>query len=463
MTLADDGTISSGVLQQIIFVDQYGIRPVCPFFELHAEWTTSGGQRQAGPVTIDVLDQLHKSVTDITWSLDLANLKAYHYTYDQADRINASVVIPGDETRRIELIGSSPANVDQPLIPKGSRVSLGSVQVARPSAAFPEIRIRFYAPAGRIFGPTNLHERIDALPHKPENSEWQGFRLPESQLVLNPKSSWANYVPSGATLGPFRNRDYRNTPAGLLATVIEESTPSGDPVSRSLGLIDDVSDGLITCYLTISGKKFTACARIVVGPPDFSPTSRTPVSLADNLADRQDRASVRSDGWTAEEVKEVVLDLFERAFETSDLMHKDYQNSRSRITNIDEYESRKMTSMLDRDQVEALLWPIPEKAAVTAGRIPALSLSETGTRKHRRQAALEYLEDRFRENPSLFEEWIRRPNEPNPYFDKGMPALMRGSDGRPFHLTRRQWELLRLWIDKLRASAPFSGPVRRGT
>ena len=52
------------------------------------------------------------------------------------------------------------------------------------------------------------------------------------------------------------------------------------------------------------------------------------------------------------------------------------------------------------------------------------------------------LEDRLREAPDLMDRWLRPPLDPNPFFDRRMPALMRGSDGRPIHLTRRQYELL---------------------
>jgi len=91
--------------------------------------------------------------------------------------------------------------------------------------------------------------------------------------------------------------------------------------------------------------------------------------------------------------------------------------------------------------------------------VNAMALTESGTAKHRRYALLEYLEDRFRENPGLFEQFIRRPVDPSPYWDRRMPAFMRGSDGRPIHLTRRQWEIFRQWIRLLQEEAAAAGPV----
>ena len=98
---------------------------------------------------------------------------------------------------------------------------------------------------------------------------------------------------------------------------------------------------------------------------------------------------------------------------------------------------------------------------VLQGAADPLVLSHTGTRKHRRQAALQYLEDHFRDNPALFRRWIRTPLDSSQYFDRRMPALMRGSDGRPYHLTRRQWEIIRMWIGRIGGPAKAAGVRRR--
>jgi hypothetical protein len=175
------------------------------------------------------------------------------------------------------------------------------------------------------------------------------------------------------------------------------------------------------------------------------------MSLADNLADREDREGPRAGQWTMDELREIVLDIFERAFETSSLMNKDYQNTRSHGDNRNRFIDMGTTAPFDREDIEAMLWPdvMKDLKPLTEGKADAEELSGAGVRKHRRYAAIAYLEDRFRENPELFHQWIRRPLDPNPFFDQRMPALMRGSDTRPWHLTRRQWEIVRLWIQKL--------------
>jgi hypothetical protein len=81
-----------------------------------------------------------------------------------------------------------------------------------------------------------------------------------------------------------------------------------------------------------------------------------------------------------------------------------------------------------------------------------MPVSQLGQRKHRRYNAIEYLRDRLKEEPDLIEKWLRLPRDNEPLFDRRMPALMRGSDGQPMHLTRRQYQLIRLWAGRQHGS-----------
>jgi hypothetical protein len=471
LTLGEDGGVRSSQPHELRFRDEEGIRPVCPFFELHGTWE-EGGTTKSGPITAQLLASLGGSLDALTWEVRTCNLKAFHYTYLEGDRVEARVTLAGADTQRKVLAGVSPAPGEggERLVPEGAALPMGAVQLARPDADHAEVRLRFYAPRGLIYGPTDLAARMAATdfdfeiaPGQRPNAEYRGFGLPAERLILNPASSWARYIPELATLGPLGGGDYRNTPGGLLATLFEKIPwLDGQPVmERSLGLLDDVSDGLVSCTLRLGGATLTAVARVVVGPPDFAPANRPPVSLADALADREDRASPR-EGWTKEELNEVVIDILERAFEASSLMHKDYQNFRSHRTNSSTLVELGPMSPFDDEDVRAMLWPAADLNTVVEGRSSAMALSEVGVRRHRRNLAAEFLEDRFREAPQLFEQWIRRPVDRNPFFDRRMPALMRGSDGRPLHLTRRQWEIFRAWIDALEADTSAAGPSPRG-
>ena len=446
-----DGTPRDVTPDRIIFRDANGIRPVCPYFELHGLWTHNGRHGQ-GPITKRILDQSGIKLSDITWNVHCAQLKAFHYTYDEADRIDAHVKLSGNDTRRHALEGRSPAHAKQPLVLKNEHVPLGGVQLARPTGEFPEIRLRFHAPAGFAYGPTNISARIKrASASLANNREWKRFLLPPKRRILNARSSWATFVLERSTLGPFKGDDARNLPAYLFA-FLRVGGDEDTAQYHALGMVDDVSDGVIACTLRSGKRTLRAIARVVVGPPDFGPTSRPPISLADNLADRTDRSAARNkNAWTLDELRDIVGDIFERAYETSDLVHKDYQNVRCHSENEATLGDLGRTSPYESEDVDHMLWEniVANRAAVRRGQATAFQLSEGGERKHRRYNAVEYLEMRFRENPELFKTWIRKPLDPNPYFDKRMPALMRGSDTRPWHLTRRQWELVRLWIDKL--------------
>src|SRR5258705_7342352 len=97
---------------RVVFRDQYGIRPVCPYFELHGTWTENG-RHKSGPVTAQVLDKFGVKPKDIAWDIHCAQLKAFHYTYDDADRIDAMLQLRGDDTTRHTLEGRSPARAKQ--------------------------------------------------------------------------------------------------------------------------------------------------------------------------------------------------------------------------------------------------------------------------------------------------------------------------------------------------------------
>lgn len=462
LDLDENGNVSQCRPDRIVFRDKDGIRPVCPYFELHGAWIVKG-RKASGPITRDVLKRLGLAPKDIAWNIHVANLKSYDYTFKKGDRIDAVLQLNGADTKRHTLEGRSPKNTKRPLVPKGAFVPLGAVQIANPSDDFPEIRLRFYAPGGHTYAPTNLATRIAHLDHKlADNREWRELVIPPERRILNPKSSWATFVLERSTLGPFGGSDVRHLPWNMFATLLVG--PNADSAeNHALGLVDDTGDGVIACTLRVRRRAFTACARIVVGPPDYAPANRTPVSLADNLADRADRKSPRGKSWTMEELREVVHDIFERAFETSDLSNKDYQNMRCHDDNSSMLDDMGGTAQFDREEVEAMLWPniADDMEALRQGKADPHGLADLGRRTHRRYVSPQYLEDRFRENPELFHQWIRRPLDPNPFYDRRMPALMKGPDSRPFHLTRRQWEIVRLWVRTLQENAPTPRASRR--
>lgn len=471
LTLAEDGTVSSDVPNTVVFRDDDGAwRPVCPFFELHGSWDLDG-QSHEGPITKAVLADNGFSLLDLRWTVTLGNLKAYHFTLDEGDRISATVTIEGDDTTRNTLVGSSPDEPGrEPLIPAATPMPMGEVQLAKPTDddSFPELRLRFYPPKGLTYGPASLPQKLAAaadprldpsvnpqadLRTWEHNAEWFGYELPPAQQVVNPNARWAQLNLDTEGPPPAGAGDPRNAPGGLSASLYELRGGPQDAVANriSMGLVDDVSDGVVQC--SVGG--LVAIARIAVGPPDFAPMNRPLTSLQDGLADRMLRGDVRDNPPGDAELEAIVADIFERALETSDLMNKDAQNDRARGTNFDRedpantdlpnplpgFESNPRNTLWASSNDRVTARPAPAGSL----QVDAMPVSFKGQRSHRRYNSIEYLRDRLREEPDLIEKWLRPARDPSPFFDRRMPALMRGSDGDPMHLTRRQIEMIRLW------------------
>jgi hypothetical protein len=479
------------------FKDGDAFRPVCPFFELHAEWEIEG-KVGTGPLTKDVLDELDVSLEALTWRVEVSNLKAFHMTKSEGDRVGATLEISARDNIRHELQGESPTGAGA-LVPTGRHISLGHVQVTQPTEKFPELRVRFTPPAGKVYAPRNFAERIRQLemPAKPDdaaaeaspasakvpdlmamliqrvlqyNAVWDGFVLPEEQCLLNPDAAWTKYrmiswdelltqiprlLPQGAELKALLDSpgngselirllrgprvDVGSLPPSIFAFAVEQPR---DFVS--LGMIDDTSDGTISVELAAKDDQpaVKALARIVVTLPSFAPDRRLPVSIADGLIDRTDRQSVRNPGWVTGDNRDKadaeVADLLDRAYETAGLQNIDALADFARQQN--EVVAIRQGTPLTEEKSDELLWH--GKKLVTVEPLPLTALA---LQRHRRNSARLVFEMFALETKKWFERTMREPAGPDRYYNKRMPGLMCGFDRRPIHLTRRQYELLRAW------------------
>jgi len=123
-------------------------RPVCPWFEVHGRWTI-GGQTASGPITAEVLRDCGVDVGQVRWSIEVANRKAYNMTLSDGDVIAAGLEIAGDDTTAKPLLATSTGS--NPLVLATHPLPFGTVQVARLSPAFPELRFRFSPPVGTTY------------------------------------------------------------------------------------------------------------------------------------------------------------------------------------------------------------------------------------------------------------------------------------------------------------------------
>nr|MDJ0893862.1 hypothetical protein [Alphaproteobacteria bacterium] len=420
-------------------------RPVCPWFELHGEWEING-ETFEGPITKEVLRACGVETMDkVRWSVEVANRKAYNMTLSRGDIVTARV--PDDPDERATLAGdiTSPQQLngkskdfgpgELPLVLSGKSIPMGQIQLSKPSSQFPGfqgLRLRFTPPTGAVYGPGDLSSRTD---------DWKGLDIiqdPDRFLILNDQARWSQWV---------KGDDNRTVPRDQFAHVVVGSANR----LRSLGLIDDFSDGIITCQIG----DHAAHARIVVGPPDYAPDRRHPVTLADNLKDRVDRDDVHDvyANVSDEEFSRDIEDLFQRIWETVGLVNLDGQNfaAQTREFGRPPFDTSRIDFQLDGN---------------------VLPLTKHARRMHRRLGSTEVVEDVFRERKARSEDQARRNESPRsldqllnqppqPNGDLGqdrdgrrnsfgkMPALMRGSDFRPLHLTRRQQTVLKEWIRRL--------------
>ena len=499
LRVAEDGTVSPHQPLQtdsVIFKDDEGFRPVCPFFEVHAEWQLDGGEKEEGPLTEAVLERFGLSVDKLKWRVEVFNLKAFHLTDSEGDRIAAWVEIPAGDFTRHRLEGRSVGK--QPLVPPGTHIPLGTVQATRRSGDFPEFRLRFTPASGKVYAPTDLADRVAKL-EQPKakvpitgieaaraelanggdpkavfrdfmlvnNLVWRDFKLPADQCLLNPAAEWPKYnligvddllarLPSllprfadvmalsghgdrsellRALLGPYKN--VGNLPPSLFAFAAEPPN-----ILASLGMVDDMGDGTISFEL---GDDLKATSRIVIAPPMYAPDRRLPVSLADGLADRVDRASVRNLQWVEgvnrADADAEVHDLLDRAYETAGLQNVDAAADFLRQENSN--RALRRDSPLTQQQAADLLWHTDKVTSVHA-----LPLSALAWQRHRRNTTRLFFENFVRETKGWFGRWIRPPADPQKFYDKRMPGLMRGFDRHPLHLTRRQYELLKAWAKR---------------
>jgi hypothetical protein len=498
---------SAADIEEIIFKDGDHIRPVCPFFELWGAWDEDD-RIMTGPVTPEVLATSGKRAADLEWCIEFRNDKAHHWTQAVGDQVIATVELRGDDYTPKPLLGRSPLDKGNPLVPPSQSVPLGSVQLTRPNTAFREFRLRFTPGAGKAYAPANLMQRLGKLQYPAEdekppagmvdfvwglirlNNQWKGFTLPPEQCILNPDAEWPKYRlfteldvepavfgASGRWVtvqsldsdqnqselmrfllgGASDSADVRNLPPGLYARVAEPPK-----LLASLGMIDDFGDGVITCSLKGVG---VARARIVSGPPDFAPDRRPPVSLADGLADRTKRAEVRDPGWVLDDQADLaeleIQDMIARAYETMGLANIDATNDYFEGENVS--RAKRDNPSADPGAVRRKLWtddtPVDDDpgARIFLPRdknwANPLRLTEMGRDAHRRNTASMLFRALVLKNPDFMEKWVRVPAGPDRYYDRKMPGLMRGGDRMPLHLTRRQYDLLANWVRSLHASA----------
>ncbi|MGX5854087.1 hypothetical protein ACWKW6_10605 [Dyadobacter jiangsuensis] len=370
--------------------------PVAPFLEVFA--ITDEQPDRLVPLTVDLLKKAGHELEDVSWDVQVGNIKIFRRTNDENDKMYAKI---GDiRSHELKPLLAQCANFIE-----GKTLPLGFVQFIKPTPDFPEIRFRFTPAAGKVYGSSlvrfnNGKEQVDPV--------FAGRRDDPILYDIN-KGKWRGYSET-STPNPL----YTN-PAQIFAGY---SDANGNQVSW--GYLDDECDGFVTVKLTgRDGKPLYAKAHISAGPPAYAPDTLPIRVVSDEL--EQILKGTDVDGEvTIEEAEEIVR----RAFETIRLMN-------TAIMNGNAYEGKlNVASTMVRQNTNDF------------GRLyePIMATSLVDN------MALQVLHERVFAGLSTgaspwFEDLLRKPEEIGDLSAKAlrkMPALMRGADGRSLTFTKRQ-------------------------
>lgn len=277
----DTGEIKALVTpERVAFrAEQQRVRPVAPFLELWARFEDDG---DLVPLTAAHLAALDLTPAAVTWSVHVANIKAYRRTGDPNDRVEARATFADHAAHALSgLCGNFKA---------GKELPLGSVRYLKPTDAFPEIRLRFTPAEGKVYGPDKGDRYIADDVYDAGKGHWKGYADDDS----NPRIT---------------------IPGEIYAT---------DAGGKSLGYLDDECDGYVEARLALRGRTLGALARVAVGPPTFAPDGLPVRTVHDELNQALLGPDV-GEPVTDDEVKDIVR----RALETVRLQNTEVLNRAS--------------------------------------------------------------------------------------------------------------------------------------
>ncbi|WP_138467266.1 hypothetical protein [Poseidonocella sp. HB161398] len=497
--------------ERIVFKDgKERVKPVAPFFELWARVQARSGKVTAEPVTPALLARFGTRIHDLQFIVTAANRKAQARTKRAADAAIARVVFRADSYARHMLDAVSPHTEGEvQLVRPDAPLPLGHVQTFLTEPPEPgdryrldQVRLRFTPGKGDSFGPPEASEAVasplapgDFVPHVTEYGRIHRMTRPENR-ILSSGSPWLGYS-FGADTSP------------KWPTPMDSYDGARIDPGRSWGLIDDTCDLVIEARIAVAGHLLSTHARAFAGPPDFAPDRRPMYSIRDELEDRELPPAPVDLETTPNEI----LDLFRRVFETASLVNLDQRRDwalsgnawmhgarNKNDPNWDEGISPRLgpASMRRADAPYADLTPdyTPgqgETLAPASGASERLPYTTVVQQVHARMADSPVLRAYLARRPDRVRDLVRPPfgwvselparvgvtppaevpvgrhhaeghapaprgaplrfrdprTLPDTSYDMRMPPFMRHSMGVPLSVTRRQYDLLMAYLDKL--------------
>ena len=463
LEVLSDATVDPRMPTTIRLRDGDLIRPVAPFLEIWALVGEPGSPRsqwRAEPLTPELLRKSGADESMLTIEIDAKNRKAARRRHDDALVFGTfpPVVIKGDDHSVHLLLGTSPPNARNPMIPPSRSIPLGNVQIMRSreqpkSGTVPwadavdveVIRCRFTPARGEFYGPAEAAQkgnRSDAA-------------VDRDNAFLDAEAGW------------FGERAKPTVQPGDTYDAVTLNS------AVSLGVIDDTCGADVTVTLALpETSPLVARANIFVGPPDFGPDRRPFLSLADELDDRCSDAAERNAALSQKERDAWVRDLFERIYETVSLFNLDhFQRQRSIRLRGDRLRTKPIPedgvtlpryhAMTNRDALRN------ESYKVSAHSVDEpLPLSEHARTRHLSLQDTDALRELIVEFPERLQTLIRQPfqveeDETADTTTMRMPPFMRNSNAFPLTLAVWQYELLMKWVKSAATAKAMRAAPRR--
>lgn len=378
------------------------VRPVAPFLEVFARLASA--PHELVPLTLELLAAEGLAVSALRWDVTVGNIKLFRRTGDVKDKIEAVVHQLRDHA--VHRLEGQCAN-----FLAGKLLPLGHVQFIRPTAAFPQIRLRFTPAGGHVYGsalkrhtgpqqlePDPVITSNDQILYDAERGKWRGYSDTNAPGETNPASIYAGW----------------DTP----------TDKDGNSYHVSWGYLDDECDGTVTVKLAQGEQVLSAQAVIGAGPPAYAPDTLPVRVVSDEIEQLLFGASVDEASISLDDAAELVF----RALETVRLMNTAVMNGNPVNGRLNTASTMVRQNSAD---FERLYEPI-----AAASLVDNLALRALHERVFAGLAA---------RGLPWFAQALRMPEEIGDLSSstlRKMPALMRGADGRSLTLTRRHIDMV---------------------
>ena len=393
------------------------IRPVAPFIEV---WARLEHSDEFVPLTVELLKKCGARPEDLTWGVTVENRKVERRTGNAHDRVRASVDAFSDHGVK-SLHGHS-----DNFLSAQHFIDFGSVRYIKPSAAHPEIRLRFTPAHGLIYGPKLTKEELAEM-QRADPSVTDLHVIPEERAVYDKTKGWWKFeIPAEVrNADPLVDKFYNETqPPALFAIIPPGPCWLNGNVAVSRGYLDDACDGVVRVTLKTAKRELSAVGRVVSGPPALVPDSLFVRSLADDLDQVIFGPEVPA-GERVEVTQARAEDIVRRAYETVRFLNVAVMNGNW----VDGRNPLEIDTMPAEEAYDVWRLMRPVFTPPAADTLAILSLHQRVYASMRGGSA------------PWFPRLLRQPNEVADFTDTGrrkMPALMCGADGNYLALTHRQ-------------------------